>query len=43
MYILNNFVSDDLIKAINSDIEVSKKSLDESNMVKYKEDPFLNS
>ncbi|XP_011496944.1 PREDICTED: riboflavin kinase isoform X2 [Ceratosolen solmsi marchali] len=39
-----NFNSiDDLIKAIKNDIEIAKRCLDESNMIKYKEDPFLNS
>ncbi|OXU31018.1 hypothetical protein TSAR_014195 [Trichomalopsis sarcophagae] len=39
-----NFSSvDELIKAINNDIEVADKSLDEATSVKYKEDPFLKS
>lgn len=34
---------DELIKAIQNDIDVAKKSLDEASMMKYKEDPFLKS
>ncbi|XP_014205498.1 riboflavin kinase isoform X2 [Copidosoma floridanum] len=34
---------DDLIKEIQSDIEIAKKSLDHPSMVEYKSDPFFHS